>query len=568
MEDGTGITITFSNPKKCKAFWVFLKEKFANELLEFWLEADNYAHIDSLETRREKALDLYKKYFDPASPSCLAMEFSFTEGLEKDVLTASSTVFCRVQKAAFFQMHQFHSEFIQGYSDISSSKHSSHHHQNKKLLKILQKKNSSNLNELTYVDQLIDMHINSIVSSPSPDSHVQRSNSPPPMETNGTVGFLSLIQDDGTQIPTPARKVTSSEKKKRRTSTATNGRSKKTVDIPGSYTNLNHISLFTNLLYVHNFKLTKLLLRHAFEQETTPDNLIESILSILTSTAQVPDFVTDIFRSELDNAPNEDVAVLFRTDSLSTQFMSKYLHYALSENLIASLGPTIGEIISYSDGLEVDLTRDINADVKTNTSIILNLAQKTLDKVLNKIFLQIPDQVGICCKQVHSVVSEHFDENVGNQVLGSIMFLRFVCPAIVNPEKYELVGDIKPANRRTAVLISKLIQNLVNGVDFDGSKESYMAAFSPFLSKKNRTALETAYLSVLKRTPRLVPTGYSESLSPSYITLREYLIDNMDKFWVELSSDSSLFLQLIPIMKMGLQSLKLNSVVAKMPSAD
>ncbi|KAI3653038.1 hypothetical protein MP228_002463 [Amoeboaphelidium protococcarum] len=65
--------------------------------------------------------------------------------------------------------------------------------------------------------------------------------------------------------------------------------------------------------------------------------------------------------------------------------------------------------------------------------------------------------------------------------ISGFMFLRFICPAIVTPETSGIVkSPLNSKQRRSLVLISKVLQNLANGVRF-GSKEAYMTPANSFL---------------------------------------------------------------------------------------
>ncbi len=53
-------------------------------------------------------------------------------------------------------------------------------------------------------------------------------------------------------------------------------------------------------------------------------------------------------------------------------------------------------------------------------------------------------------------------------VIGNFLFLRYFCPAIVSPETHEFVRDTPtPEARRVLILVSKVLQNLVNGYVLD-----------------------------------------------------------------------------------------------------
>ena len=85
----------------------------------------------------------------------------------------------------------------------------------------------------------------------------------------------------------------------------------------------------------------------------------------------------------------------------------------------------------------------------------------------------------------------------GRQVaVSGFIFLRFICPAIVSPENYGLIPhQLNPQQRRSLILISKVLQNLANGVRF-GNKEAFMTPANSFL-EENET-LMISYLESLQ----------------------------------------------------------------------
>merc|ERR1712137_1428234 len=53
------------------------------------------------------------------------------------------------------------------------------------------------------------------------------------------------------------------------------------------------------------------------------------------------------------------------------------------------------------------------------------------------------------------------------EIVGSVLFLRFLCPAIINPEKYFVYTPYPQSAKPFLVEVSKIIQNTVNGVEFE-----------------------------------------------------------------------------------------------------
>jgi len=60
-----------------------------------------------------------------------------------------------------------------------------------------------------------------------------------------------------------------------------------------------------------------------------------------------------------------------------------------------------------------------------------------------------------------------------------------VCPCITCPQNYGLEIEENTVAQRSLILVSKLIINLVNGIEFDGSKEEYMVGLNCFIQKNS-----------------------------------------------------------------------------------
>jgi len=98
-------------------------------------------------------------------------------------------------------------------------------------------------------------------------------------------------------------------------------------------------------------------------------------------------------------------------------------------------------------------------------------------------------------------------------LLGHFFFLRFSCAAISVPESYGLVKNSpSKAARRSLVLITKVLQNLANELQF-GSKESYMLKVNDFIST-NIPKLSNFYKNLLT-----IPADY-EKTDTAEITLQ------------------------------------------------
>lgn len=68
--------------------------------------------------------------------------------------------------------------------------------------------------------------------------------------------------------------------------------------------------------------------------------------------------------------------------------------------------------------------------------------------------------------------------NIG--AVGTVIFLRFINPAIVSPQEHGIVDKhVSVSVKRGLMLMSKILQNIANHVEF--SKEQHMLCFNDFL---------------------------------------------------------------------------------------
>ncbi|ODN95826.1 neurofibromin 1 [Cryptococcus wingfieldii CBS 7118] len=192
---------------------------------------------------------------------------------------------------------------------------------------------------------------------------------------------------------------------------------------------------------------------------------------------------------------------LFRANSLTmrmiTMFAKTYgYNYvrATLQPLVLSLAEKPAECSFELDPRKASATDDIdrNADhLKLMCQALLDLICASTPKV--------PLMFRALCHHIWEVVDDRFPDS-RHSAVGSFIFLRFFCPAIVSPDTIDL--DSAPDNaqtRRALLLITKVIQNLANNVVF---KEPHMKMLNPFLSDNIKQV--TKFLSDVAIRPKTV----------------------------------------------------------------
>lgn len=181
----------------------------------------------------------------------------------------------------------------------------------------------------------------------------------------------------------------------------------------------------------------------------------------------------------------------FRATNIYTQLLSSYFYSKLGRSyLFESLSKLVQSIAISKKALEVDKTRLTRAaDIPKNLKRLLQHTSAFLDALFGSTRI-CPVGFRQVIQHARDVVSQ-LNPDMGRLIPGGFFFLRLVCPAIVSPVRWGLCRE-QPTfeGRRTLLLIAKILQNLANAVEFDGTKEAYMVPCNLFLKQKSEALTE------------------------------------------------------------------------------
>jgi hypothetical protein len=165
---------------------------------------------------------------------------------------------------------------------------------------------------------------------------------------------------------------------------------------------------------------------------------------------------------------------VFRMDTLCTKILKAYfqkvsVQHKYFQNCFL---PAMQEICSMSGSFEVDPQKEMDAGLRKSNFKRLS---KCIDLLLAAIFQSLsslPTEIRSVCHYIKQTLNE-LDKGLNCDILiGAILFLRFICPAIVKPQSIG-ISSVSPEVQRGLILSAKLIQNLSNNIEF-GDKEAYM----------------------------------------------------------------------------------------------
>lgn len=147
----------------------------------------------------------------------------------------------------------------------------------------------------------------------------------------------------------------------------------------------------------------------------------------------------------------------------------------------------------YDSDIEKENEELIKERVNTNFSNLYHYAEE----VWNKIYItsnDLPQQIKYQLKNFRTKVElscDPDDKVTALNCLSSFIFLRFFCPAILNPKLFYLTKDHQTGKtQRTLTLIAKILLNLANRQEFSAHKEPHLVRMNTFLESHKDDLLE------------------------------------------------------------------------------
>lgn len=228
--------------------------------------------------------------------------------------------------------------------------------------------------------------------------------------------------------------------------------------------------------------------------------LIDSISGSMTSVSQNDRFIESIVTSMLDRPEkmmdllkysvvkevlaNTSPETLFRANNFTTKLMKFCTQRIGKTYLKRVLSSFIEKICRNPRKFEVDPDKvPVGESVETNSNNVIKIIDDFLTYFIGTADELLPEFRKYC-----QIVSEEVESKFHglkddllepkHLAVGGFLFLRVLCPAIVDPVKHGLWEEkMPPEANRFLLLISKILQNLANGT-FVPVKETFMSCFA------------------------------------------------------------------------------------------
>uniref|UniRef100_A0A8C1DJV3 RAS p21 protein activator 1 n=2 Tax=Cyprinus carpio TaxID=7962 RepID=A0A8C1DJV3_CYPCA len=165
----------------------------------------------------------------------------------------------------------------------------------------------------------------------------------------------------------------------------------------------------------------------------------------------------------------DEATTLFRATTLASTLMEQYMKATATPFVHHALKDTILKIMESKQSCELNPSKlEKNEDVNLNLAHLLNI----LSELVEKIFMAaeiLPPTLRYIYGCLQKSVQQKWPTNttMRTRVVSGFVFLRLICPAILNPRMFNIIADPPSSTAgRTLTLVAKSVQNLANLVEF------------------------------------------------------------------------------------------------------
>lgn len=257
-------------------------------------------------------------------------------------------------------------------------------------------------------------------------------------------------------------------------------------------------------------------------------------------------FVKEIISAEIESTP--DVNIIFRGNSVATKALDSYMRLVGLPYMAKIIKPIVSEIYLGKKSCEMDAPhRCKEASVPAHAQNLKNYVRRLLEAISTS-FKFCPASFRNIFTHIQQTVREKFgDDGVSIYTAPSgFIFLRFFCPAILNPFLFDLAKE-HPSEKvnRDFTLIAKTLQNIANLVTF-GKKEPYMECLNPFIEEN--MPLFKQFIDELCSPPTQpideIPSKTVINFGREMARIHAHVIDYLPEMRTKFGEDNELVLEL------------------------
>ncbi|KAJ5086854.1 Ras GTPase-activating protein [Penicillium alfredii] len=192
----------------------------------------------------------------------------------------------------------------------------------------------------------------------------------------------------------------------------------------------------------------------------------------------------EVLVRDMGRTATVEANLLFRGNSLLTKALDLHMRRLGKEYLEETIGERLRDIDESDPECEVDPARvPRTEDLDRNWRNLIALTTSVWKSIAAS-SSRCPPELRLIFRHVRACAEDRYGDFLRTVTYSSVsgfLFLRFFCPAILNPKLFGLLKDHpRPRAQRTLTLIAKALQGLANMTTF-GNKEPWMEPMNKFL---------------------------------------------------------------------------------------
>lgn len=212
------------------------------------------------------------------------------------------------------------------------------------------------------------------------------------------------------------------------------------------------------------------------------EELSFSLMSVFHAEEIAEDVLAEIVVDEISAVENEHLT--FRGNSIATKAMEAYIKLVGQRYLHSTLHSVLTEIILSEVDLEIDPVKVRDPEALNQHRANLRTVVKQVWSRIAKSYSYFPIQLQRCFYKIKQYLEHIGRPDMGDNLISSCIFLRYLCPAILSPSLFNMTDEY-PSERanRNLTLVAKTLQTLANFTRYEG-KENSMEFLNAFLEEE------------------------------------------------------------------------------------
>ena len=220
------------------------------------------------------------------------------------------------------------------------------------------------------------------------------------------------------------------------------------------------------------------------------EELATSLMNVFHCEEMAEDVLADIVVDEISTLENEHLT--FRGNTIATKAMESYIKLVGQKYLHDTLRSVVDELLNSELNLEIDPIKVSMGKDAATAAEALTLHRAQLTRVVQQVWHRIanshsyfPITLQRCFYKIRQYLQHVGKPDVGDNLISSCIFLRYLCPAILAPSLFNLTDEY-PGERanRNLTLVAKTLQTLANFTKYEG-KENSMEFLNAFLEDES-----------------------------------------------------------------------------------